>query len=113
MSKYDRPKGTVLKYNKLIRDRIPELIEQSNRKAITHVADDDEYWGKLKEKLEEEVDEFIETDKEKELADILEIIYTICDFKKIDKKDLEKLRKQRSEERGPFKLKLILDKVQY
>jgi ADP-ribose pyrophosphatase YjhB (NUDIX family) len=45
------------------------------------------------------------------LADILEIIYAICDFKKIDKKELEKLRKKKAKERGKFKRRIILDEV--
>jgi predicted house-cleaning noncanonical NTP pyrophosphatase (MazG superfamily) len=47
------------------------------------------------------------------LADILEIIYAICDFKKISKKELEKLRKKKIKERGSFKKRIILEKVKY
>jgi predicted house-cleaning noncanonical NTP pyrophosphatase (MazG superfamily) len=113
MSKYDRPKGSVIEYNKLIRDKLPEIIKSFNRKPLTHVAEDTEYAEKLKAKLLEEVNEFLETDKEKELADILEVIHAICDSKKITIEDIEKIRKERAEKRGAFKQKLILEKVEY
>lgn len=100
-----------MKYNKLIRDKIPEIIKQDGKLPITHVAENEEYWQKLKEKLKEEVDEFLENSTEKELADILEVIYAICDFKKIDKEKLEITRKNKAEQRGGFKDKIILDEI--
>ncbi len=100
-----------MKYNKLVRDKIPEIIKQKGKVPITHIADDEEYWQKLKEKLKEEVDEFLKDNKEEELADILEIIYAICDFKKIDKQELEIRRKKKAEKRGSFKNKIILDET--
>jgi len=101
---------------KLVRDRIPEIIEKSGRKPVTHVADDNEYWDKLKLKLQEEVDEVLEdgTDDEvkEELADVLEVINAICKFKKVDKEELELLRVKKVEERGGFEDKIILDGVE-
>lgn len=101
-----------MKHNKLVRDNIPEIIKQKGKVPITHIADDKEYWQKLKEKLQEEVDEFIKDSNEEELADILEIVYAICDFKKIDKEKLEVLRKKKARERGRFKDKIILDETE-
>ena len=101
-----------MKCNKLVRDRIPEIIKQKGKVPITHIADNREYWQKLKEKLQEEVDEFIKDSNEEELADILEIVYTICDFKKINKEKLEILRKKKARERGSFKNKIILDETE-
>jgi predicted house-cleaning noncanonical NTP pyrophosphatase (MazG superfamily) len=65
----------------------------------------------LKQKLKEEVEEFLKTPNKEELADILEVIYAICDFKKIEKKELEKLRKKKIKERGGFKKRIILDEI--
>jgi len=103
--------GKIMKYNKLVRDRIPEIIRKKGEVAITHTASKKEYWEKLKEKLGEEVDEFFEdgSDSKDEIIDILEIVYAICDFKKIDKKRLETLRKKKAKERGGFKKRIILD----
>lgn len=100
-----------MKYNKLVRDKIPEIIKKKGVIPVTHIASDNEYWRKLKEKLQEEVDEFIKDSNEEELADILEVVYAICDYKKIDKKELELLRKKKAEERGGFKDQIILDET--
>ena len=101
-----------MKYNKLVRDKIPEIIKQDKRIPITHIADDEEYWNKLKEKLKEEVSEFVEESNEEELADILEVINNIYEFKNFDKKKLEELRKEKNQKRGGFKERIILDEVE-
>jgi len=101
-----------MKYNKLIRDRIPEIIRNRGDVPITYIADDDEYWQRLKDKLKEEAHEFWENSQEEELADILEVVHAICEFKNIDKEKLEMLRKKKAEERGGFKDKIILDETQ-
>lgn len=98
-------------YNKLVRDKIPEVILQKGKTPVIHTANDQEYWQKLKEKLNEEVDEFLKNSTEEELVDIFEVIYAIADFKKIDKGKLELLRKKKSEERGGFKKKIILEET--
>jgi len=100
-----------MKYNKLVRDKIPEIIKQKGEMLVSHTASDNEYWPKLKEKLNEEVNEFIENSNEEELADILEVIYAICDFKKIDRSKLELIRKKKADEKGAFKDKIILDET--
>ena len=100
-----------MKYNKLVRDKISEIIRNKGAVPITHIASDDEYWQKIKDKLQEEIDEFMRDSNEEELADILEVVYAICDFKKIDKNKLELLRKKKAEERGGFKEKIILDEA--
>lgn len=97
-----------MKYNKLVRDKIPDIIKQKGSVPITKIADDEEYLKKLIEKFREESDEFLEEFSEEELADLLEVIYAICDFQKIDRKRLEILRKEKSEKRGAFKNKIIL-----
>ena len=97
--------------NKLVRDKIPEIIKKDGKTPIIHVADDNEYWEKLKIKLKEEVDEFLKKSNEEELSDILEVIYAISDFKNIDKKHLENIRKKKIEKKGGFKSKIILDET--
>ena len=100
-----------MKYNKLIRDKIPEIIKQEGKIPLTHLADEKEYWEKLKEKLKEETDEFLENSNEEELSDILEVINVICEVKKIDRDKLELLRKKKLEKKGGFKNKIILKEV--
>jgi len=100
-----------MKYNKLVRDKIPEIIKSKGSAPITHIASNEEYWQKLKEKLVEEVKEFIESDNEEELADILEVLNAIFDYKKIDKVKLEVIRIEKANKRGGFKNKIILDET--
>ena len=100
-----------MKYNKLVRDKIPEIIKSKGSTPTTHIASDEEYCQKLKEKLLEEAKEFIESDKEEELADILEVLYAIFDYKKIDRINLETLRIEKANKRGAFKNKIILDET--
>jgi len=56
-------------YNKLVRDKIPKIIEKSGKKAVIYIADDKEYLKKLYEKLLEEIGEFKENPSPEELAD--------------------------------------------
>lgn len=98
-----------MRYNKLVRDRIPEIIKHKGGNSITHTADDNEYWRKLKEKLIEEAQEFKKDETITELADILEIIDAICEYKKFDKKELKNTKTKRAKERGGFEERIILE----
>ncbi|NUM25185.1 MAG: nucleoside triphosphate pyrophosphohydrolase [Candidatus Buchananbacteria bacterium] len=98
-----------MKYNKLVRDKIPEYIARKGGKAITHIANDKEYWEKLKEKLQEETQEFFENETIEELADIQEVIKAISDYLKFDETQIALVRKKKLEERGAFTKKIILD----
>ena len=98
-----------MKYNKLVRDKIPEYIKSKGGAPITHIAEDKEYWQKLKEKLTEEINEFMEAENIEEMADILEVIDAICDYKKFDKDELQKTKNKKAEDRGKFRDKIILD----
>lgn len=98
-----------MKYDKLIRDKIPEIITNKGGEPIIHIAEDKEYWAKLKEKLTEETKEFLKGENEEELADILEVLRAICDFKEIDWEDLEILRQKKVKKRGGFKNRIILE----
>lgn len=99
-----------MKYNKLVRDKIPEFIESKGEKAIFHIATEEEYWQKLKEKLAEEVKEFADSEEIDEIADIQEVIDAICEYKKFDKEELKNIKIKKVEKRGSFKKRIILDK---
>lgn len=74
-----------MKYNKLIRDKIPDIIKRSGGNPIIHIANGSEYLEKLNEKLKEEVSEFINENNEEELVDILEVIKVIYEFNEFNK----------------------------
>lgn len=102
-----------MRYNKLVRDNIPEIIAKKGGKAVTHIADEHEFWKALKEKLFEELREFEAADSDEhmieELADIIEVINAICDFKKFDKERVASVQKKKTERKGGFKKRIILD----
>lgn len=100
-----------MKYNKLVRDNIPKIIEKNGEKAVVHTANEEEYREKLREKLIEEVQEFLEDESIGELADILQVVYAFCELKGIDKQELESLRKEKEEKRGGFKERIILEET--
>ena len=100
-----------MKYNKLVRDNIPEYIKSKGKVPITHVADETEYWEKLKEKLQEEVDEFLKDDNIEEIADILEVIDAIANYKKFSREDIGRIKEKKAEERGKFKDRIILEEA--
>jgi len=96
---------------KLVRDRIPEIIEKDGKNAVTHIADDGEYSKELKIKLKEEVDEFLKDDNEEELMDIVEVVEALSELKGTPFGDLERKRRLKAEERGKFEKRIILDDV--
>ena len=101
----------MTQYNKLVRDKIPEIIKKKGGTPVTHIAEDAEYWAKLKEKLQEEVNEFMEDQSIEEIADIMEVIDAICDFKNFSKEELQKTKDEKADERGKFKNKIILEEA--
>jgi len=98
-------------YNKLVRDKIPEIIRSKGQTPLTHIADAAEYWQKLKGKLQEKIDEFKKDENIEELADILEVLDAIIDYKKFDKNEVLNVKEKKALERGAFKDKIILDEA--
>lgn len=100
-----------MKHDKLVRDKIPEIILKNGDTPVTHIATDEEYNSQLKAKLTEETQEFLENPYLEELADILEVLYALCDHHKFSREELEKIRQQKCDTRGAFKNRIILDKT--
>ena len=99
---------SIIKYNKLVRDRIPESIEASGKTCKTTVLDDTEYLRMLDTKLDEELAEYHKDHNIEELADLLEVIYATAVARGYTVEELERVRKQKAENRGAFKKRLFL-----
>ncbi len=97
---------------KLIRDKIPERIQKDGQIPSTHTANQEEYAFRLKEKLQEEVMEYLESENPEELADIVEVIHALAETQNLSAEDLEKIRQKKAQEKGIFKKKIILDKIE-
>ncbi len=96
-------------YNKLVRDKIPEMIINENRHPVTRILDNDEYRVELNKKLQEEVKEYIEDNNVEELADIVEVVYGILDSMDISIEEFESVRKAKVDKRGAFKDRIYLE----
>ena len=98
-------------YNKLVRDKIPEIIKQSGKDYEVAVLPDEEYIKKLNEKLLEEVREYLESGSVEEIADISEVIYAILAYKNIGISDLERIRLEKLNTHGGFEKRFLLKEV--
>ena len=96
---------------KLVRDKIPEIIEAKGSKAIIEVLDNESYHKYLDIKLGEELKEYLEDGSVEELADLVEVVYALLDYKGISKEEFKKIRIAKVEERGAFKNRLLLREV--
>lgn len=99
------------RYNKLVRDKIPQIIEADGKSCTTEILFDEEYIKMLDEKLKEEFIEYQESKAIEELADILEIVYAIATARGYSQETVERIRKQRAEKRCKFKKKILLKEV--
>ncbi len=95
-------------YNKLVRDRIPEIIAAAGHHPKTRVLDEAEYTAELRRKLVEEVEEYNTSNDVEELADILEVVFAIASQMGIDPLLLDELRRSKKDKRGGFEAKVFL-----
>ena len=93
-------------YNKLVRDKIPEILDGKGVHYEKRVASDEEYKAELVKKLGEETEEFLKAGDLDELADVIEVIEALR--KLPDYENVEYIRRKKLEERGGFDKKIIL-----
>lgn len=98
-----------MRYDKLVRDRIPDIIAGKGESCSFHVASDEEYRTKLYEKLVEETAEFVVDRNANEIADILEVLDAILALEGISEAEVEVVRREKHKERGGFSKRLILE----
>ena len=99
-------------YNKLIRDRIPEIIAANGRSAQFRVLSDDEYAAALERKLTEEVAEYLESRAPVELADVLEVVQALAENKGLSFDELLAIKAEKQRTNGAFRKKLFLEFVE-
>ncbi|MEV0528743.1 nucleoside triphosphate pyrophosphohydrolase [Streptomyces sp. NPDC050439] len=95
---------------KLVRDRIPQIIREAGAEPVIYTADAEEYRSRLRDKLGEEVAEFLGADEAaapEELADVLEVVYALAEDLGITKDQLEKIREAKAKERGGFAERVV------
>lgn len=98
-------------HKKLIRDKIPQVIEASGDKYEVRVMEEKEFENELKKKLVEEASELLKTPRKdllNEMADVLELLKSIAEFYKIDFRLVEEKQVKKRKERGGFKKRLFL-----
>ena len=102
-------------FNKLVRDKIPEIIEKNGEVAETRILDDNEYIKELYKKLLEETNEVVNSNKSEEtleeLADVFEVIKSIAEVKNKEIEDIAQIAKQKRFKRGGFKQRIFLEKT--
>lgn len=99
-------------HNKLVRDRIPEIIEKSGKTAYRRILNNEEYIEELDRKLNEECAEYQADKSIEELADMLEVMYAIAQARGYSIEELEQIRAEKAVKRGGFKDKIYLEKVE-
>ena len=95
-------------YNKLIRDKIPEMIEQNGGNAVIRQLSQEEFVRFLEMKLDEEAGEYHRDKTVEELADILEVVYALAESIGCSKEELIKIYQKKHDDRGGFEKKLFL-----
>jgi len=103
---------TTKVYNKLVRDKIPEIIEAEGKTLKTRILNNEEYLQALIIKLGEEFDEFKQDSNIEELADLQEVILALADALNIKHSDLAKALSEKTLKRGAFKKRIFLESVE-
>lgn len=100
-----------IKYKKLVRDHIPEIIEADGKTCVTEVLPDEQYLEMLDAKLNEELAEYQESKSLEELADLLEVMQAVVKARGWTWEQLEQVRVDKAAKRGGFEKKILLKKV--
>lgn len=100
------------KHNKLVRDKIPEILEKEGQQPLVRYLNETDFWAALTQKLEEEILELKEASEPhhitEELADILEVIYALAQANGISPEELERQRRTKKSVKGGFEKRVFL-----
>ena len=98
----------MTEYQKLVRDKIPQIIREGGEVPNVRILADSEYRICLEKKLDEEVSEFHRDQNVEELADILEVVYALAECVGSTKEELLRVYAQKHEKRGGFQDRIFL-----
>ena len=98
-------------YNKLVRDRIPEIIESSGKTCIVEILSGEDYLRMVDAKLDEELAEYHKEQNIEELADLLEVLYATAKARGYSIEELDHVRVEKQKARGGFDKKILLKSV--
>lgn len=101
-----------MEYNKLVRDRIPKIIEKSGKIVHYRKLDHDAIMWHLLTKLNEEAEEFKHAYHVEELADLLEVVYGLANHLGVSDEELDYIRLKKQIKNGRFKAAYLLESVQ-
>ena len=100
-----------MKYHKLVRDRIPEIIEASGKNCKIEILSDEEYLRMVDAKLDEELTEYHKDQNIEELADLMEVIYAAAIARGYTIEQLEQVRAEKAGKHGGFQKRILLKEV--
>ena len=101
----------TIRYQKLVRDKIPEIIEKQGKQVVCSTLSDEEYLARLDQKLSEELEEYQEDKSMEELADLLEVMMAVAKARGSSFEEVDNIRKQKAVQRGGFEKKILLEEV--
>ncbi len=101
----------VIIHNKLVRDKIPAIIESAGKTCVTRTLPDEEYITALDTKLGEELQEYLADGSMEELADLLEVMMAAAKARGHDFSEVERIRREKAEKRGGFNDRIFLESV--
>ena len=102
---------STIRYDKLVRDKIPEIIDASGRRCRYSYLSRENYLTRLDEKLNEELAEYQESKSLEELADLLEVIRAVVVARGSSIEEVEAIRRDKAEKRGGFEKRVLLTEV--
>ena len=101
----------TITHNKLVRDRIPQIIEASGKTCVSRILPQEEYLAALDNKLQEELNEYQADKSMEELADLLEVMMAVAEARGHDFCEVEALRQAKAARRGGFRERIFLESV--
>ena len=102
---------STIRYNKLVRDRIPEIIQTTGKTCVIEILSDADYLKMVDAKLDEELAKYHKDLNIEELADLIEVIYAAARARGYSLEQLEAVRAEKAAKRGSFEKKLLLKEV--